>query len=130
MEYALPRAAATTALTELNAMIERQRLTISFPVEVRFAAADDLWLSTAQGRDTCYIAIHQYHRIAYQPYFREFEAIAQSMQGRPHWGKMHSRNRSNLEPVYPYLSDAVQVRDRVDPQRMFGNQYLEQVFGD
>ncbi len=130
MEYALPRAAAITALTELNAMIERQRLTISFPVEVRFAAADDLWLSTAQGRDTCYIAIHQYHRIPYQPYFREFEAIAQSMQGRPHWGKLHSRNRSNLEPVYPYLTDAVQVRDRVDPQRMFGNQYLEQVFGD
>jgi D-arabinono-1,4-lactone oxidase len=29
-------------------------------VEVRVAAADDIWLSTAYGRDTAYVAIHQY----------------------------------------------------------------------
>jgi len=31
-------------------------------VTVRVAAADDLWLSTAHGRQTGYLAVHQYVR--------------------------------------------------------------------
>ena len=42
---------------------------LPFPVEVRFGAADEPWLSTANGRDTAWIAVHQYHRMDHRRYF-------------------------------------------------------------
>ncbi|GAA3294888.1 hypothetical protein GCM10020295_20620 [Streptomyces cinereospinus] len=60
MEYAVPREAAVATLRELKAMVDRSRLRISFPVEVRTAPADDITLSTASGRDTAYIAVHMF----------------------------------------------------------------------
>ena len=62
MEYALPAENVGPAFDELRRLIEQRRWRIEFPVEVRFAAADDLWLSTAFGRDTGYIAVHRYWR--------------------------------------------------------------------
>src|SRR5581483_5843721 len=54
MEYAVPRAAATDAFAAIRDVIERTKLNVSFPVEVRVAAADDIPLSTASGRDSAY----------------------------------------------------------------------------
>ena len=50
-EWALPRAAVAEAVAAVLALIERRRLPVTFPIEVRFAAADDALLSTAHGRD-------------------------------------------------------------------------------
>ncbi|MFE7120965.1 D-arabinono-1,4-lactone oxidase, partial [Streptomyces sp. NPDC057654] len=89
MEYALPREAAVAALRELKAMVERSNLRISFPVEVRTAPADDIPLSTASGRDTAYIAVHQYRGTPHHAYFSAAEQIMTAHGGRPHWGKLH-----------------------------------------
>jgi L-gulonolactone oxidase len=62
MEYAVPRAAVPGVLTGIQAWLAASGQRIGFPVEVRFAAADDVWLSTASGRDTAYVAVHQYWR--------------------------------------------------------------------
>jgi FAD/FMN-containing dehydrogenase len=102
---------------------------VMFPVEIRVAAADDIWLSTAYERDSAYIAIHQYVGLPYQEYFRLFESIAASVGGRPHWGKMHTRDADYLGKVYPRFGDFLAVRDELDPGRRFANPYLEQVFG-
>ncbi|MGA5703428.1 D-arabinono-1,4-lactone oxidase [Peterkaempfera bronchialis] len=129
MEYAVPRAAATEVLRELRALVERSDWRISFPVEVRTAPADDLWLSTASGRDTCYIAVHLYRGTADRGYFAEVERIMTAHQGRPHWGKLHTRDAEYLASVYPRLGDFTALRDRVDPERRFGNSYLRRVLG-
>jgi L-gulonolactone oxidase len=129
MEYALPRAAVPEVLGEIEAYLARSGEQIGFPVEVRFAAADDIWLSTAYGRETGYVAVHQYHRREYEPYFRAVEAIAQAAGGRPHWGKIHYRDAESLREVYPRFADFVAVRDRLDPDRRFGNDYLTRVLG-
>jgi L-gulono-1,4-lactone dehydrogenase len=52
-----------------------------------------------------------------------------SFDGRPHWGKMHFRDAASLAASYPRFSDFVAVRDRLDPNRVFGNAYLERVLG-
>ena len=49
--------------------------------------------------------------------------------GRPHWGKLHTRDADYLRAVYPRFDDFRAVRDRVDPDRLFGNPYLERVLG-
>jgi L-gulonolactone oxidase len=129
MEYAVPRAAVPALLREIEAWIARSHERIGFPVEVRFAAADDIWLSTAYGRDTGYVAVHQYHQRDHDPYFRAVEAIARSMGGRPHWGKLHYRHALSLREAYPHFDDFLAVRDKLDPDRVFGNDYLLRVLG-
>ncbi|MGW4645225.1 D-arabinono-1,4-lactone oxidase [Kitasatospora sp. NPDC004289] len=130
MEYAVPRAAATTVLRELKALVERSDWKVSFPVEVRVAPADDLWLSTANGRDSVYIAVHLYRGTHEQGYFTEVEKLMTAHQGRPHWGKLHTRDAGYLASVYPHFGDFTALRDKVDPGRLFANDYLRRVLGD
>ncbi|WP_310719295.1 D-arabinono-1,4-lactone oxidase [Streptomyces lydicus] len=129
MEYALPRAAAAAALGELKALVERSDFRISFPVEVRTAPADDLVLSTASGRDTVYLAVHMYRGTPYQAYFAAAERIMTAHEGRPHWGKLHTRDADYLTEVYPRFGEFTAVRDRLDPERRFSNAYLRRVLG-
>ncbi|MGW0555333.1 D-arabinono-1,4-lactone oxidase [Streptomyces sp. NPDC002926] len=130
MEYALPREAAVGALREVKAMIERSPLRVSFPVEVRTAPADDIALSTASGRETAYIAVHLYKGTPYQSYFTAVERIMTSHGGRPHWGKVHTRDAEYFAGVYPRFGEFTALRDRLDPERLFGNDYLRRVLGD
>lgn len=129
MEYAVPREAAVGAIRELRAMVERSDLRISFPVEVRVAPADDIALSTASGRDSAYIAVHMYRGSRYQEYFTAVEKIMTERGGRPHWGKMHSREAGYLSEVYPRFAEFTALRDRLDPGRLFANDYLRRVLG-
>jgi FAD-linked oxidoreductase len=129
MEYALPLAAVTAALAEVRALIESRGWRISFPIEVRSAAADGLWLSTAAGRDTGYIAVHRYYRENHAEYFRAVEEIMRAHGGRPHWGKIHYQDAESLRALYPRFDDFLLVRDRLDPERRFSNPYLERVLG-
>ncbi|MET9296795.1 D-arabinono-1,4-lactone oxidase [Streptomyces sp. NPDC003077] len=130
MEYALPREAAIEALRELRALIERSRLRVGFPVEVRTAPADDIPLSTASGRDTVYLAVHMYRGTPYRAYFSAAERIMIEHGGRPHWGKLHSRDAASLEGVYPRFTEFTALRARLDPERLFANPYLRRVLGD
>jgi FAD-linked oxidoreductase len=129
-EYAVPREALLDVLAELRAGVTRLADPVMFPVEVRVAAADDIWLSTAYGRDSAYVAIHQYVGLPYQEYFRLFESIATAVGGRPHWGKLHTRDAAYLGSAYPRFAEFLQIRDSLDPSRLFANPYLRQVFGD
>lgn len=129
MEYALPREAVPQALTEVQALIASRGWRISFPVEVRSAAADDNWLSTAYGRDTGYIAVHRYYREDPTEYFHAVESIMVAYDGRPHWGKLHNRDAQSLRGAYPRFDDFLAVRDRLDPDRVFTNPYLRTVLG-
>mgnify|MGYP001072316647 CR=1 FL=1 len=128
-EYAVPRESVGEVLTDLAAWVERRREPISFPVEVRVAAPDDLWLSTGYERANAYIAVHQYHRAAHRDYFAAFEEIVAAHAGRPHWGKLHTLGVEQLDELYPRLGDFRAIRDRLDPDRVLGNAYLTRVLG-
>lgn len=130
MEYALPREAAVEALREVKAMVDRSPLRVSFPVEVRTAPDDDIALSTASGRDSAYIAVHLYRGTPYQAYFTAVERIMTAHGGRPHWGKVNTRDAEYLAGVYPRFGEFTAVRDRLDPDRLFANDYLRRVLGD
>ncbi len=128
-EYAVPREHLAAVLAEVRALFARRDWRISFPIEIRVAPPDDIWLSTAYGRATGYIAIHVFHQAPHEDYFREVEAVMTAAGGRPHWGKMHSRDAAYLRGVYPRFADFVALRDELDPARRFSNTYLDQVLG-
>ncbi|HZB06662.1 MAG TPA: D-arabinono-1,4-lactone oxidase [Thermoleophilaceae bacterium] len=129
MEYAIPRECATEALERVLAMIERRRLPIPFPIELRVVARDDALLSTAHERATAYIAVHQYVGMEFETYFRAVEAIMDDYHGRPHWGKRHYQTAATLRPRYPEWDTFAEVRQRLDPERRFENDYLRRVLG-
>ncbi|MFH8220701.1 D-arabinono-1,4-lactone oxidase [Streptomyces sp. NPDC018057] len=129
MEYAVPRAALADTLRELKAMVDRSGLRVSFPVEVRTAPADDITLSTASGRDSAYVAVHMFRGTPYQRYFTEAERVFTTHEGRPHWGKIHTRDAEYLSGVYPRFGEFTALRDRLDPDRRFQNDHLRRVLG-
>jgi FAD-linked oxidoreductase len=129
LEYALPRDALFAALDELRALIDRRGWRTPIPVEVRLAAADDVWLSTAHGRDSAYVAVHQYHRNPYRDFLRGAEQVLLHHDGRPHWGKLHTLDASALADRFPRFADFVTLRDVLDPDRRFANVHLARVLG-
>ena len=129
MEYAIQRDAVPEALNRVRALVDRLNVPISFPVEVRVVAPDDIPLSTAYGRATGYIAVHVYRGTPYDQYFQGVEAIMDDYEGRPHWGKMHFQSAATLAPRYPEWESFRAVRDTLDPERRFANPYLDRVLG-
>ncbi|CAN7327339.1 FAD-binding protein [Microbacterium sp. LjRoot45] len=129
MEYAVPVERLGDAFRGLQRVVEEHGRPIEFPVEVRTAAADDRWMSTAYGRASGYIAVHRYWRADPTAYFAAVEEVMRAHGGRPHWGKMHTQDAASLRALYPRFDDFVALRDRLDPQRRFRNAYLDRVLG-
>jgi L-gulonolactone oxidase len=129
MEYAIPRSHAAEALRGALEAAERAQPPVGFPIEVRFVAGDDACLSPAHGRVSCYVAVHQFEGMAWEGYFRSVEEIMLSFGGRPHWGKRHFQTAATLAERYPAWEDFRRVRERLDPDGHFRNQYLDRVIG-
>ena len=130
MEYAVPREHGMDVVRELARVVGASRWRIAVPVEVRVAAADDITLSTASGRDTVYVAVHTAPGSPDRaPYFAALERIAGEVGGRPHWGKLHSLGADDLRARYPRFDEFVAVRDRLDPRRVLGNDHLDTILG-
>jgi FAD-linked oxidoreductase len=129
MEYAVPRDRAREAVDGVRDVVERRGLRVSFPIEVRFVAPDDIPLSTAYGRDTCYVAVHLARGVPYEEYFRGVEAVMDALDGRPHWGKLHFQTAATLAPRYPEWERFQAVRRKLDPEGRLSNAYLDRVLG-
>ncbi|MFC9436373.1 D-arabinono-1,4-lactone oxidase [Nocardia sp. NPDC057030] len=127
MEYAIPREHAAAAIRDIKQVATNFHT--AMPIEVRWVAPDDAFLSPATGRDTCYIAVHQYRGMAYEPYFRACEAVFDNYDGRPHWGKRHFQTADTLRERYPDWDRFAEVRRRFDPKGRFSNAYLNRVLG-
>ena len=130
MEYAVPRDALLPLVRELVARVEASDWNVAVPVEVRTAAADDVTLSTASGRDTGYVAVHVPPGSPDQDdYFAALERLALEVGGRPHWGKCHGLDAEALRARYPGFDAFVGLRDRLDPGGLLANDHLDDVLG-
>jgi FAD/FMN-containing dehydrogenase len=129
MEYAIPYEHCRSAIEDIERVISEKNYKVSFPVEVRFTAGDDNVLSTAHARQSAYIAVHMFKGSDYGSYFASVAEIMAKYEGRPHWGKMHFLSNEQLSRLYPRWAEFLAVRDKLDPQRTFHNDYLDQVFG-
>ncbi len=129
MEYALPRDGVREVITALDEVVRRERIPVSLPVEVRVAAADDAWLSTAYQRDSTYVAIHMIKGQDDDRWFRAAEEVFLAHGGRPHWGKRHHLDATALRLRYPRWDDFQSVRRDLDPAGVFTTPYVARVLG-
>lgn len=126
-EYALPLEAAVPALKAIQARMAAKNYRVHFPVEVRFGAADDGWLSLSHGRASCYIAVHMAQGMDFSEYFTDMEAIFSEFDGRPHWGKRHKLKRQDFTRLYTRFEDFIALREQFDPEMTLLNAYLRKL---
>ena len=127
-EYFVARPDAVAAIRALYAVGPRiaKALQIS---EIRTVSADQLWMSTAYGRDT--VALHftwtddDADVAAAMPVV---EAALDRFGPRPHWGKMHTLSGAALAARLPRLADYRDLCRRHDPDGRFVNDYLRPLF--
>ena len=129
MEYNIPAVHFEACLREIDEAIRREKFNVHFPVECRFVAADDIWLSPAYQRDSAYLAVHMYKGMPHEAYFAAMERIFHKYEGRPHWGKMHNLSHADVLAKYPQAPAFLRLRQELDPQGIFLNDYLAGLFG-
>lgn len=127
MEYAVPLADGPACLMEVVETIRRSDIQVFFPIEYRYVAADDVWLSPYYQRDCAVISVHQYAKQDYRPLFAQIEPILRKYRGRPHWGKLHTLQYRDLRQLYPRFDDFCRVRQQADPQGKWLNAHLRQL---
>lgn len=124
MEYSVPAELGPACFTEVREMILSDFPDLEWPLEYRTLRSDDIWISTASGRETVTISAHQDVALDDRPLFEACEAIFRRYDGRPHWGKVHYRTGEELAEMYPHYREWWQVRDRYDPDGVFLTPYL------
>jgi FAD/FMN-containing dehydrogenase len=128
MEYAVPFEKGPETVREVIKTIRTRRINTGFPIEYRTVEADDVWMSPFYGRKSATIAVHQYHKVDTAKLFDACEAIYRSVEGRPHWGKRHTRTGAELAQLYPRYQEFRALRSRLDPEGKFLNRHLRTLF--
>lgn len=125
-EYLVPRRDAVAAIEALRTLSDRIAGHL-LVCEVRTIAADSLWLSAAYGADT--VGLHFTWRLDVPAVTVLLPVIEQALpaSARPHWGKLFALDGAEVAARYPRWVDFAQLRDRLDPQRRFGNAFLRRV---
>jgi xylitol oxidase len=128
-EYLLPRDRASEAIDALRALGARMAPLLQ-AAELRTVAADELWLSSSYGHDV--LGVHFTWLRDVPGVYAVLPAIEEALLplgARPHWGKCFVAGADELAPLYPRFDDFRALRDRIDPQRTFGNDFLDRVIG-
>jgi|SRR5579871_54306 len=128
MEYAVPFERGPDTVREIIRTIRTRRINTGFPLEYRTVAADDVWMSPFYQRPSATIAVHQYRTVDTRILFDACESVFREVDGRPHWGKRHTRTARELAQLYPQYGAFRNLRSRLDPGGKFLNPYLRSLF--
>lgn len=128
MEYTLPADQGLACLQEVRETIRKKGINVFFPIEFRYTAADDCWLSPFYGQASASISVHQYHKQEYRELFNLVEPIFWKYKARPHWGKLHTLKARNFRALYPQFDAFQRVRAHADPQGKFLSPYAKELF--
>ncbi|MGD9956443.1 MAG: FAD-binding protein [Candidatus Nanopelagicales bacterium] len=128
-EYMVPRSQARQALEAVRRIADVVAPVLQIS-EIRTVAADRLWLSPCEGRDT--VCIHFTwidDAEAVAPAVRAVEHALAAYDARPHWGKVFSTDPAVVRGLYPRLADFEALRARLDPRRAFTNAFIDRHVG-
>ncbi|WP_250291424.1 FAD-binding protein [Streptomyces atroolivaceus] len=127
-EYFVARHDAVAAFEALDRV--RQQFAPLLQIgEIRTVAADDLWLSPAQGRDS--VAFHFTwvpDTTAVTPVLGVIEEALAPFGARPHWGKVFTTPPDRLRELYSHYADFERLTERLDPAGTFRNDFLAHHF--
>ena len=129
-EYFVPRPVASQAILALH-KAQQPFASALYASEIRTIAADDLWLSTAQGQDM--VGFHFTWKPEWDRTLQAVRIVEEALApfaARPHWAKVFAMPGADIRARYPRLADFVTLADRLDPRGKFRNGFLDElIFG-
>jgi L-gulonolactone oxidase len=128
-EAAVPLSRAAEAVKGVLGLFRDGRPAANFPLEIRFVRGDDGWLSPAYGADTCQIGAYTTNGPDCAGYFAGFWHVMRPLGARPHWGKELDHDAAELRAAYPMFDRFTELRDELDPQRVFGGALHSRILG-
>lgn len=129
-EYFVTREQVADALAAVTDLGERIR-PLLHASEVRTVAADDLWLSPAHQRDSaCVHFTWKQLPAEVEALLPEIEERLAPFAPRPHWGKVFTTDPETVRAQYARLEDFQTLRNRMDPDRVFRNAYVDRLLGE
>lgn len=136
MEYMLPFDPELTAFRYVRERVKSaHRAEVGWRVLVRTIAPDHAMLSNTEaeyrrGAPSMTIALLQNNTLPFQRYFDDVEPLFWRFEGRPHWGKKHRLKGPELAALYPQWDSFHAIRKTLDPEAVYMNDYLRELFGE
>lgn len=128
LEYFMPAADALDIFKENRQIMLNSLPDSVFPMEVRFVAEDEAWLSPNYKTPTMVISVSGQPGTDYWPYLRKMDESLYEQGGRAHWGKLHFMTPERMVERFPRYDDFKQLRREIDPDGMFLNDHLRPLF--
>ena len=128
MEYFLPLEHARDYFIAQRKLMRARPDEAVFPMEVRFCAADEAWLSPNFKRANIVISVSGKPGTNYWPYLHRCDGFFRECAGRPHWGKLHFMTAARLADLFPHFADFCRVRKQFDPAGAFLNPHFRELF--
>jgi FAD/FMN-containing dehydrogenase len=128
LEYMVPAEVAVEAAGAVRDLILHRFPDCIFPMELRTTAADEGFLSPNFERDSAVISVSGAPGTDYGPFLRAIHDTLHPFGARPHWGKLHLMTRDRLEELFPRFDRFVELRRELDPEGVFLNDYLRELF--
>jgi FAD/FMN-containing dehydrogenase len=128
-EAAVPLAAGGEAFDRTVRLVRRHGLPANFILELRYTRGDAAWMSTAYGGDVIHLGACTAIRALKRAYFDAFWQEMRPLGGRPHWAKEMDHDALEIRSLYPMADRFLDLRNRLDPQRLFANRFLDRTLG-
>ncbi|CBL45528.1 FAD-linked oxidoreductase [gamma proteobacterium HdN1] len=129
MEYTVPAENGLAVLEEAVTMLKKSDVNVFFPIEYRYTAAEESWLSPFYRRAGASLSFHQYYEQDYRPVFDLVEPMLKARNGRPHWGKLNNFTTADARRAYERFDDFIALQKQLDPQGRMLNDYMKKLLG-
>jgi FAD/FMN-containing dehydrogenase len=128
LEYFVSLDKGPQALAAMRELMLKSLPQSLYPMEVRTVGAEEAYLSPSYGTATTVISVSGQPGTDYWSYLRSVDALLAEFDARVHWGKLHFLSRDRLRALYPHADDFIAVRRQFDPDGMFLNDHLRELF--
>ena len=130
-EWAIPLENGYECLLDLNDWLTREE-DVDFPIEIRVADADNIWLSPAYSKNDkkfLWIGLIKYKpynlNVKYRRMFHIFENILRNYGGKPHWAKHSTVTPEETKQNYENFDNFLTTINKYDPNQLFINPFVE-----
>ncbi|MDI9219826.1 D-arabinono-1,4-lactone oxidase [Pantoea sp. EA-12] len=134
VEIGVPLDKTPAIISKIKAWYAQNHPHMHYPIILRCTGASDAWLSPAYAQPTCFFGFVVYYADDGSlsqdglHFLTEVEKLLAAEGGRPHWGKYYDPQRYSWRAIYPQWDAFRAVRDRLDPQHRFSNDYVTALF--
>ena len=129
MEYMVDARDAKDAFVTLREMVLRRFPEVISPIQLRWIRGENAYLSPMYGRDSVSISVSGELKHDWLGFLEAVDETLRPWGPRPHWGKQYFLDSARTRELYPELDRFLEVREQLDPDRLFLNDHLAGVLG-